>query len=563
MQAPSVFSSFRRAQALRIAAVIFIFVVLGSVSRYHGSFDFSIDDDGQVQSNRHDTSDLDVYHTHHIASYHSNDIKPWTEGDTKALGTPEGQKVVQYLTASPFQPPSPANNNNHYTLKSDHFSVLTKRLRVYRALWHSLKSYYDQLAADGKQDHLYDVPPANIAPAVELLQKLEQATFPWIWKHHKTSYDFYSEFKNGGRGIVMCIGNGHTKFARTAIKNLREVLKSRLPIEIYYIGDQDLSPENRAWYERFEDVKTIDIRSVVDDDMLRLGGWAIKPFALLASRFSEAILMDSDAYFLADPEVLFDDAGYKEVGTVYFYDRILFPGAGYEQKVWMESFLPTMSNHPAKTGWFQTKGGHEMESGVVVMDKNRHFLGLLAICKLNDLYERDQVTYKKTWGDKESFWIAMEMIQERYSFIPFRGGVIGNVHPITKTGEPTAHAVRVNMDRVCGNQLHFTDKGQPLWWNSGVVRDKFTPHSQYLKYTAYMKNEDGDWDFDSSCIIQKNPEAIMELEWDQRQIAFEILKADRDAAVELNAPMFKEILPIPELIRTEGPKNGNGNHDAV
>ncbi|KAF9366153.1 hypothetical protein BGX34_005704 [Mortierella sp. NVP85] len=572
-------SSFRKAQALRVGAVLFIFFVLGSISRYHGSFDFSIDDDGQVQRL---PGDLDVYHTHHVASYKPGDIKPWTRADTAALSTPEGKRVVEFLTASEFEPHSDPNKEDPHTLKKDHFLTLTKRLRVYRALWHSLKEYYDQLAAENRQDQLYDEPPPHIAPALQLLQRMEQVTFPWIWKHHKTSYDLYSEYS--GQGIIMCVGNGHTKYARTAIKVLREVVKSELPVEIYYIGEGDLTLDNREWYEKFENVKTIDIRTVIDDDMLKLSGWAVKPFAVLISRFKEAILMDSDAYFLADPVVLFEDSGYKEVGTVYFYDRLLFPGAGRKQRVWMEEFLPTMSNHPGKTAWFNYQGDHEMESGVVAIDKGRHFLGLLAICKMNDYYERNQVTYQMTWGDKESFWIGMEMIQERYSFIRFRGGAIGNLgdaipykdllpeeevnrylngetltetHPQQMKGE----AKTVNMDRVCGNQLHFDEKGQPLWWNSGVVRDKFTWNSPYLKYTAYMKNEDGDWDFGDSCLVQKNPKAIMELEWEQRKIAFEILKVDREAAMEI--PDWKQVLPIPQLIRAEGAKGGNGNHDAV
>ncbi|KAG0365663.1 mannosyltransferase putative-domain-containing protein [Gamsiella multidivaricata] len=583
-------STLRKTQTLRIIVVLVIFFTLASVSRYQGSFEFSIDEDGQVQSVPKEATEHDVYYTHHIATFNPDDIKPWTKGDTAALRTPEGQRVVEYLTDSPFQEPSSENNNNPYLLKEDYFSVLTKRLRIYKALWHSLKGYHDELVKKGNQNQFYNAPPTDIAPAVQLLQRLEQVTFPWIRKHHNMIYDLFREYEQGGRGIVMCVGNGHTKYARAALKVLREVVKSKLPVEIYYMGERDLSAENRAWYEQLENVRTIDIMTVIDNDMLKLGGWAIKPFALLASKFSEAILMDSDAYFLADPEVMFEDEGYKETGTVYFYDRTLFPGAGGDKKQWLESFLPSMSNHPSKTRWFKQKGDHEMESGVVVMDKKRHFLSLLAICKINDYYERNQVTYKRTWGDKESFWIAMEMIQERYSFIRYRGGVIGNVgdaipykevlpqeeidrylegetltatNPINpSTGEQT-HRSSANMDRVCGNQLHFDYKGQPLWWNSGVVRDKFTQKSPYLKYTAYMKDEDGAWDFGTSCLIQKSPGAIMEVEWEQRQIAFEILKADRDVAVELNQPDYKNILEIPKLTKSEGAKGGNGNKEAI
>ncbi|KAG0291854.1 hypothetical protein BGZ98_002829, partial [Dissophora globulifera] len=551
---------------------------------------FSIDEDGEVETVPKEATEHDIFYTHHIASFDPKDIKPWTKGDTEALRTPEGQRVVKFLTDSPFQRPSADNENKSDLLKDDHFSVLAKGLRVYRALWQSMKSYYDQLAEDSRQDQFYLTPPTEIAPAIDLLQKLEQATFPWILDRRTTSYDLFQEYQDGGRGIVMCVGNHYTKYARTALKTLREVVKSQLPVEIYYVGDGDLSPENRAWFEQFENVETIDITTVIDNNMLSLGGWAIKPFAMLISRFSEVVLMDSDAYFLDDPNVLFDDDGYKETGTVFFYDRTLFPGAGAGKKNWLKSFLPTMSNHPAKTRWFGLKGDHEMESGVVVIDKQRHFLGLLAICKMNDYFERTQITYKQVWGDKETFWIALEMIQESYSFIRFRGGVIGNVgdaipykevlpqdevdrylngetltetNPINPSTHEQVHRKSANMDRVCGNQLHFDYKGRPIWWNSGVVRDKFTEHSPYLKYTAYMMDEDGEWEFGSSCLVQRNPSAIMELEWDQRQTAFEVLRVDREVAVEFNQPTFKEVLRIPELIRTDGAKGGNGNTESV
>ncbi|KAG0249132.1 hypothetical protein BG011_009562 [Mortierella polycephala] len=585
-------SALRKTQTLRIITILAVFFILASVSRYQGSVQYSIDEDGSIQSVPSTAGEHDVYFTHHIATFKAKDIRPWTKGDTASLRTPEGQQVVQHLIASPFQPPTPSNGHNPKLLKPNFFSTLTKRLRVYRALWEHVKGHYDQLAQDGKQDEFYLAPPAEIAPAIDFLQKLEQETFPWFLDQYKTSYDLHRNFRDGGRGIVMCVGEYHTKYARTALKTLREVVKSTLPIEIYYRGEGDLSPANRAWFETFENVKTIDITTKIDDKILNLGGWAIKPFALLVSRFSEAILMDSDAYFLEDPAVMFEDQGYKEVGTVYFYDRTLFPGAGGDKKIWMESFLPSMSNHPAKTRWFLSKGDHEMESGVVVFDKSRNFMGLLAICKINDYHEREQVTYKHTWGDKESFWIGLEMIQVRYSFVRYLGGVIGNVgdaipykdmllpkeeidqynkgevplvatNPIhTKTGVQT-HRDRPRMDRVCGNQLHFDYRGRPLWWNSGVVRDKFTRGSPYLKYTAYMKDEDGTWDFQSSCLVQRNPGAIMEVEWEQRQVAFGILKADREAALEINQPSYMDILEIPRLIRSEGAKGGNGNSEAV
>ncbi|KAG0276592.1 hypothetical protein BGZ95_007333 [Linnemannia exigua] len=579
--------ALRKTQNLRILIVITIFFILASFSRYHGSVELSIDEDGQVQSMPHANN---MHFTHHIATYKEEDIKPWTLGDTAALRTPQGQKVVEDLTATPFQVPGPENDNKDTVLKPDHFLTLTKRFRIYRSLWKYLLGYYDSSVADKLQEGFFTAPPNEIAPAVDFLRRIEQASFPWIFRDHKSSYDLYSKSRNGGRGIVMCVGNHHAKYARTAIKALREVVKTKLPIEIFYTGYYDLSPENRAWFEKIEGVKTIDVTSLVDNQMIILQGWAAKPFAMMVSSFSEVILMDSDVYYMIDPALLFEDPGYKETGTLYFYDRTLFPGAGRDKKDWMESFLPTMSNHPAKTRWFRAKGDHEMESGVVVFNKKEHFVGLLAICKLNDLHERDQVTYKKTWGDKETFWIALEMVQERYSFIRFGGGVIGNVgdaipfkdqlpkeeidrynqgedlvatNPKNLATNEVTHIDKPNRDRVCGNLLHFDPKGQPLWWNSGVVRNKFVKDSPYLKYTAFMRDEDGDWHFESTCLIQKNPGAIMEVDWEQRKLAFEVLNVDRTVALEYNDPNFKDILDIPKLQRSDGAKGGNGNSEAV
>ncbi|KAG0348626.1 hypothetical protein BG004_004657 [Podila humilis] len=582
-----VLAFLRKAQTIRIILILVILFLLASVSRYQGSFEFSMGEDGEVQSaNPPESSKHNLEYGHHIATFNQEDLKPWTKGDTAVLRTNHGQKAVQALTTSPFV------NSTTTVLRGDYFLDLTKRLRVYRSLWKAMKEYYDVLAQEQQQELFFTAPPTELAPAIELLQKMEQQNFPWIHKHHNTTFDLYQKSKDGGKGIVMCVGNYHSKYARTVIKNLRNVLKSTLPIEIYYTGEGDLSPENRAWFENFDGVKTIDVTTLIDNDMLVLRGWAVKPFAMLVSRFSEIILMDSDAYFLQDPAVMFEDQGYKEIGTVYFYDRTLFPGAGGDKKLWLESFLPTMSNHPAKTRWFRLKGDHEQESGVVVFDKKRLFLGLLAICKINDLHERAQVTYIKTWGDKESFWIAMEMIQERYSFVKYGGGVIGNVgdaipyneevlpreeidrynkgetlattNPIhLKPGGVDRKDVVPKLDRVCGNQLHFDYQGRPLWWNSGVVRDKYTGSSPYLLYTAYMKDEDGTWDFASSCLVQTHSTSIMEVEWDQRQVAFEILKADREVAVEIDQSYIKEILDIPALIRSQGAKGGHGNNDAI
>lgn len=605
MSSPSSTFSFftsphRRSQDLRILLVVAIFFFLASISQYHGSFDVSIDEDGQVQSVPSEAGDDDLYYTHHIATFKKDQVRPWTTADTEALSTREGLEMFDFLGAPPASPQldrgavpigqdqlgyddedradydaAISSTDRSRTGGSEKmFFHLAKRLRAYRGLWQHLQPDYEGLRGEDKEDQFYVRPSLDIAPAVRLLQKMEWSLFPWILKSYATTFDLYHETVTAAsrrpiderRGIVMCVGDKHSVYARTTIKVLRNVLKSSLPIEIYYAGEQDLSQENRAWFGQLPGVKVIDITTKLDQSLLHLSGPVIKPFAMLVSQFQEVILLEADAYFLQDPEILFDDGGYQEVGTVFFYGRTV-PNKNSKvsqasKRAWLESALPSVSNHPSKTRWFRSKGDQDQNSGVVVMDKRIHFLGLLAICKMNDVRERNQATYRAIWGEQESFWIGLEMIQERYSFIRFGGGVIGDLGDSIpyKQVSPSTYT---RMDRVCGNQLHFNHKGQPLWWNSGLVRDESTDGSPYLKYTAWIRDEHGIWDIEHSCLIQAFHGALKEVEWNYRQTAFEMLRIDREVAQELGQPSVKNILTVPRLLRKDGVKGGNGNNEAV
>ncbi|KAG0270247.1 hypothetical protein BGZ95_001769 [Linnemannia exigua] len=598
----SIFSSpHRRSQDLRILLIVAIFFFLASISQYHGSFDVNIDEDGTVQSVPAEAGDDDLYYTHHIATFKLDQVRPWTTADTEALSTREGQEMFEFLGAPPSSP-RPAQGTHidqQQALYSeedrddgsavDHskpgassgdkmFLHLAKRLRAYRGLWQHLQPDYEGLRVDEKQDQFYVRPSPDLAPAVRLLQKMEWSLFPWILKSYATTFDLFHDTVafasrrpiDERRGIVMCVGDRHSVYARTTVKVLREVLKSSLPIEIYYAGDEDLSKENRAWFDKLPGVKVIDITTRLDQSLLHLSGPVIKPFAMLVSQFQEVILLDADAYFLQDPEILFDDGGYQEVGTVFFYARTV-PNkhskvSQASKRAWLQTALPSVSNHPSKTRWFRSKGDQDQDSGVVVINKRIHFLGLLAICKMNDIQERSQPAFRAIWGERESFWIGMEMIQERYSFIRFGGGVIGDLGdsiPYKQDAGGSSPGTSARMDRVCGNQLHFNYKGQPLWWNSGLVRDKTTDQSPYLKYTAWIRDEHGMWDIEHSCLIQAFHGALKEVEWNHRQTAFEILRVDRGVAQELGKPSVKNILQVPRLVRKDGVKGGNGNNEAV
>jgi hypothetical protein len=126
----------------------------------------------------------------------------------------------------------------------------------------------------------------------------------------------------------------------------------------------------------------------------------MKPFAMLASNFSQVILSDADVFFFKKPESFLEDTGFKKTGSLFFYDRTLGPNWDRGRK-WMLSFLPIMRPHVRKSRWLQLRSTHEQESGVVAIDKSKAVLGLMATCKMNDKRERDGVTYDRVYGDKE------------------------------------------------------------------------------------------------------------------------------------------------------------------
>lgn len=141
----------------------------------------------------------------------------------------------------------------------------------------------------------------------------------------------------GGRGVVLTGGNDQMPFLRTQIRHFRK-LGLKLPIEVMYLGEDDLREQFREELERMENVVTRDIRHMIDDDGWQIRGWAGKPWALLVSSFQEAIFIDADSFFFQNPEVLFNHPDYKRTGALFFKDRLMMAES---KRNWLRDFLPS------------------------------------------------------------------------------------------------------------------------------------------------------------------------------------------------------------------------------
>ncbi|KAG0252215.1 hypothetical protein BG011_007120 [Mortierella polycephala] len=403
--------------------------------------------------------------THDIAIPY--DIPPWTQEDTDLLDTTMGFHLKTELLKNEYAKTENVANNPGKI----NFAELSKAERVYKSLWNHIYPIYQGLSGRDRdrESTLYEM--AKTRPEIDFFMRLEKRLFPWLHYGRRTSFSLVRSYK--GRGLVFCAGNGQFEFVVTAIQAIRIRIKSSLPIQVYHMGENDLSNERQKYLrDMASDIEVIDVTQTLDNDYMQLGGWAIKPFAMLASSFEEVMFVDADAYFLQDPAVLFEDPGYMATGALFFYDRTLFGGIRTGSD-WLRSVSPLLSSFPPTSRMFRMVSAHEQESGVVLINKRTRLLGMLATCKMNSKWERELVSYKVFHGDKETFWTGFEMIQEPYAFMRNYGGVIGELRPD-------------NDKSVCGAQLHEDHQGRPLWWNGGLYRNKNSRVYRYLQFDYWM-----------------------------------------------------------------------------
>ncbi|KAJ3324247.1 hypothetical protein HDV06_000286 [Boothiomyces sp. JEL0866] len=347
------------------------------------------------------------------------------------------------------------------------FKKVGQQFRTYRKYHEQLWDKYEKSSKSEKKS------------LIDAASSLDKTLFSWI-KGFKSTIDMRDSFE--GTGLVICAGNHQTNLAISTLRMIRDVHGSKIPFEVFYNGDGDLSKANREKFEKVPNTKTVDIQSILDNNHIKIGGWAIKSFALLASSFNKAMLIDADVVFLQSPDVLFNGKLFEKHGALFFHDRSLY-SHGDETLNWFKSLMPDpMSEYASKLRVFKGTTAHEQESGVVLINKRENMLGLLATCVLNvDNYR--EIAYKRVFGDKETFWVGFESIEEKYIFNPRYPGAAGEVAEIE--GEFKYE--------ICARQLlHVDENSLPVWINGGIAISKYDKDSPLapLKYYDY---EPGVW----------------------------------------------------------------------
>lgn len=310
---------------------------------------------------------------------------------------------------------------------------------------------------------------------------LRERYFGW-WKPSTTTHLPW-EVKSHTTGIVLTAGQGNMVLAAHAIRTLRNVVNTTLPIQVAYAGDDDLPANKRREMKTLDPkLELINILDHYDEDIagLRVGGWAMKPFAALASSFERVIIIDADTIFMQRPDEWFEEnASLKQTGTLFFHDRAY---GGRRTTDWVKTLLKESGRRPSVTlnssMYWQEELEHQQESGVVYFNKAipGAFMSLLFTTYMNSQNVRAHL-YGQVAGDKETFWLAPELADIPYAFHPSYAGIIG---PISANAE--------GIPEICSPQPLQTDlDGRPFWFNSGLMEDKTNAdNKKYANLTHYI-----------------------------------------------------------------------------
>jgi ADP-heptose:LPS heptosyltransferase len=264
-----------------------------------------------------------------------------------------------------------------------------------------IETYFD----GGAVSYLPFARRRRIASAVRLTAQtgaaeLEQAVFRRAGEMQLRSIPRYPG-GHAGRGIVICGGGDrYLGCAWVCIRMLRQ-LGCSLPIQLWHLGPEELDADMARLLQP-HGVECVDALTVREQNPVRrLGGWELKPFALLHCPFREVLLLDADNVPVKNPEYLFDTPEFLRHGAVFWPD---YGRLGPERGIWNICGVP-YRDEP------------EFESGQILLDKRKCWKALNLAMWYN---EHSDYFYRHIHGDKDTFHLAWHKAGKSYA-MPERG----------------------------------------------------------------------------------------------------------------------------------------------
>ncbi len=251
-----------------------------------------------------------------------------------------------------------------------------------------------------------------------------------------------------GRGIVLLAGNGDTLPRTKVLLRALYRLKSKVPVEIHYYGDEMDDDKKRQLTDIYPHTVFNDLAS--KDNIMTsifhtvLINYQLKTAAIVNSRFAEVLLLDSDNIPVIDPAELWESPTYKEYRTVFWPDMA--------------------RTRPANPAWAITNtqcrmDEFELESGQLLVDKSRFWYHVKLAAFMNN--DPDRYYDGFLLGDKDTFRFAWHALKTRYGKPKRWLTSIGTVYD----------------GKYCGHSFaqHHPDDGRIAFLHGGLLKTMSPP----------------------------------------------------------------------------------------
>ncbi|KAF8002126.1 alpha 1,3-mannosyltransferase [Metschnikowia aff. pulcherrima] len=324
---------------------------------------------------------------------------------------------------------------------------------------------------------------------------------------------FLSEYKSrlNGRGIVMTLKDDHVSDASRFLRLLR-YLGNQYPIQVVYhlnLNEESRANLVRAARDYFRGYPEQDLwfvnaeRAIEGKYRGKFGGFANKIMATMFNSFEEMLLCDADSVLLESPLYFFELKKFVDKGTVFYKDRASGQYRGADDLKFFRKLLPSVEDsaifNVAQPTDFTLNNeffegfSHYMESGVVAVDRTRHFIQPMMMSILTFYHP----VVARVYGDKELFWLALSLAgDENYAFNNHFAAAIGEFTPVQERHKDINSIQSFRLQELCSNHpAHISDSDDQtlVWFNSGFrhcgnsLKKDMKWNDEFNKKTRYTK----------------------------------------------------------------------------
>ncbi|KAI9338451.1 mannosyltransferase putative-domain-containing protein, partial [Obelidium mucronatum] len=277
-------------------------------------------------------------------------------------------------------------------------------------------------------------------------KRLSNTLYPWAFSKRFTDISRLVRSFQEDYGIVFSVGNAGFKSALLMILHIRENLGCDLPVEVFYNGEKDLQLSS---IESLSLIQGVAVKNLQDYFTIAHDrNYHSKPFAILASSFKKVFYLDDDVVLFHSPKTMFNESRiFKTYGSLFFKGPSYTAG----NSQWARWFLKSPSITANTTRFFRGISKDEVDASVMLFDKSRLSIvhALLTTCHLNLKDVRESGLDKQLPGDKETYWLALELLRIPYKLSPYNAGAAGTLQ-ILDSG-------RVVPTSVCGPLAHMNE----------------------------------------------------------------------------------------------------------